>query len=181
VLACTGVIQAYIEVRTLNALTHTTYGELVLLKTGLLGLLIGLGAVNRERVIPALRRLAAAAATPGEPGALLRRTMRGELAAMISVFGVTAALVAFTPPIVTAQASRTRVRQAPTPSHTSAHAAITTSATVAPGMIPFASGAARACRARARRAHQPRVGAGAHPRGGVPTGRRRAPAHYRWC
>jgi copper transport protein len=99
VLAVTGVIQAYIDVRNVNALTHTTYGELVLLKTGLLGLLIGLGAINRERVIPALRRLVAAASTPGETGVLLRRSTLGELATMSCVFAVTAALVAFAPPI----------------------------------------------------------------------------------
>jgi len=99
VLAVTGVVQAYIDIRSLNALTHTTYGELVLLKTGLLGLLIGLGAINRERVIPTLRRLVEAGSTPGETGVLLRRSTRGELAAMACVFAVTAALVAFAPPI----------------------------------------------------------------------------------
>jgi copper transport protein len=98
-LALSGVVQAYIDVRSLHALTHTTYGELVLLKTGLLGLLIGLGAVNRERVLPSLRRLTAAGSAPGETGVLLRNVTRGELAAMASVFGVTAALVAFAPPI----------------------------------------------------------------------------------
>jgi len=98
-LVLTGTVQAYIDVRSFNALTHSTYGELVLLKTGLLGLLVGLGAINRERVIPALRRLLAARSTPGEAGVLLRRSTRGELAAMASVFGVTAALVAFAPPI----------------------------------------------------------------------------------
>jgi copper transport protein len=99
VLAVTGVVQAYIDIRSVNALTHTTYGELVLLKTGLLGMLIGLGAINRERVIPTLRRLHAAGSTPGDTGVLVRRTTRGELAAMVSVFTVTAALVAFAPPI----------------------------------------------------------------------------------
>jgi copper transport protein len=99
VIACTGIVEAYIDVRTVHALTTTTYGELVLLKTGLLGILIGLGAINRERIIPTLRRLVAAAATPGQTGVLLRQTTRGELAAMASVFGVTAALVAFAPPI----------------------------------------------------------------------------------
>jgi len=99
VIACTGIVEAYIDVRTVHALTTTTYGELVLLKTGLLGILIGLGAINRERIIPTLRRLVAAAATPAQTGVLLRQTTRGELAAMASVFGVTAALVAFAPPI----------------------------------------------------------------------------------
>jgi copper transport protein len=99
VIACTGVIQAYIDVRSLHALTTSTYGELVLVKTGLLGILIGLGAVNRERVIPALRRLLAAASTPGEIGVLLRQTTRSELAAMTVVFAATATLVAYAPPI----------------------------------------------------------------------------------
>ena len=98
-LVLSGVVQAYIDVRSLNALTHTTYGELVLLKTGLLGLLIGLGAVNRERVLPTLRRLLAVRSAPGAAGRLLRDTTRGELAAMAAVFGVTGALVSFTPPI----------------------------------------------------------------------------------
>jgi copper transport protein len=99
VLAISGVIQAYIDIRSLSALTNTTYGELVLLKTGLMGMLIGLGAVNRERVIPTLRRLVEAGATPGATGVLLRRSTRGELAAMVCVFAVTAALVTFAPPI----------------------------------------------------------------------------------
>ncbi|HZL54300.1 MAG TPA: CopD family protein, partial [Solirubrobacteraceae bacterium] len=98
-LALTGVIEAYIDVRSLHALTHSTYGELVALKTGLLGLLIGLGAVNRERVLPTLRRLLAAASAPGATGVLLRDITRGELAAMVAVFGTTAALVSFAPPI----------------------------------------------------------------------------------
>jgi copper transport protein len=98
-LAITGVIQAYIDVRSVHALTHTTYGALVLVKTGLRSFLIGLGAVNRERVIPTLRRLLQAGAPPGDAGRLLRDTTRGELALMLSVFAATAALVAFAPPI----------------------------------------------------------------------------------
>jgi copper transport protein len=115
VIAVTGVIQAYIAVRTVNALTHTTYGELVLLKIGLLGLLIGLGAINRERVIPTLRRLRAAGSAAGETGVLLARTTRGELATMACVFAVTAALLAYTPPVrlATASATAAHVRESP--------------------------------------------------------------------
>jgi copper transport protein len=98
-LALTGVVQAYIEVRSVSALTHSTYGDLVLLKSGLLGLLIGLGAINRERSLPSLRRLLVAHATPGETGVLLRRSTRGELVATVCVFVVAAALVAYAPPI----------------------------------------------------------------------------------
>jgi copper transport protein len=98
-IAVTGVVQAYIDVRSLHGLFHSTYGALVIVKVALLLVLIALGWVNRERVIPALRRIADARATPGAAGVLARRTMRGELALMLCVFGVTAALISYTPPI----------------------------------------------------------------------------------
>lgn len=98
-IALTGVVQAYIDVRSFHGLLHTTYGVLVLVKVALLLVLIGLGWVYRERVIPALKRLASAARASGRAGILARRTMRGELALMLAVFGVTAALVSYAPPI----------------------------------------------------------------------------------
>ena len=58
-----------------------------------------LGWVNRERVIPSLTRAATAGSAPGEAGVLARRTLRGEMALMLCVFGVTAALVSYAPPI----------------------------------------------------------------------------------
>ncbi len=99
VIAATGVIQAYIDVRSFDGLFHTTYGTLIIVKVVLLLFLICLGWVNRERVIPALRRIAGERRPPGEVGALARRTMRGELALMLCVFGVTAALITYAPPI----------------------------------------------------------------------------------
>jgi copper transport protein len=98
-IAATGVVQAYIDVRTFEGLFHSTYGALVIVKVVLLATLIGLGWVNRERVLPALRRIAGVGASPGPVGVLARRTMRGELALMLVVFGVTAALVSYAPPI----------------------------------------------------------------------------------
>lgn len=98
-IALTGVLQAYIDVRSVHALLHSTYGALVIVKVALLLVLIALGWINRERVLPALRRVVDARLTPGQPGVLARRTMRGELAVMIGVFGVTAALISYTPPI----------------------------------------------------------------------------------
>jgi copper transport protein len=99
VIAVTGVVQAYIDVRSLNGLFHTTYGALIIAKTVLLLALIGLGWVNRERVIPAFRRIVASERPPGQTGALARRTLRGELALLLCVFGVTAALISYAPPI----------------------------------------------------------------------------------
>jgi copper transport protein len=98
-IAITGVIQALIDVRTLHSLLETTYGVLVLVKIALLLVLIALGWVNRERMLPALERLVDARETPGAAGVLARRTLRSELALMLCVFGVTAALIAYTPPI----------------------------------------------------------------------------------
>jgi copper transport protein len=99
VIAVTGVVQAYIDVRSLSGLFHTTYGALIIVKVLLLLVLIGFGYVNRERVIPALRRVTGAGSSPGAVGVLARRTMRGELALMLCVFGVTAALISYAPPI----------------------------------------------------------------------------------
>jgi copper transport protein len=99
VIAVSGVVQAYIDVRTLNALFHSTYGALIIVKIILLLVLIGLGWVNRDRVIPAFKRIAGTDQPPAATGVLARRTMRGELALMLCVFGVTAALISYAPPI----------------------------------------------------------------------------------
>jgi copper transport protein len=99
VIALTGVLQAYIDVRSVSGLLHTTYGALIIAKTVLLLALIGLGAVNRRRVIPLLERLIAGGRPPGATGVLARRTMRVELALMLCAFGVTAALISYAPPI----------------------------------------------------------------------------------
>ena len=98
-IAATGVLQAYIDVRSLDALFNTTYGLLIVAKTALLLVLIGFGWANRERLIPALRRIVGQGAAPGGTGVLARRSLRGELALMLCVFGVTAALVTYAPPI----------------------------------------------------------------------------------
>jgi copper transport protein len=98
-IAATGTVQAYIDVRSIDGLLHTTYGALILVKTGLLLTLTGLGWVNRERVIPALKRIVEVGSSPGAAGVVARRTLRGELALMLVVFGVTAALVSYAPPI----------------------------------------------------------------------------------
>ncbi len=98
-LAVTGLVQAYIDVRRVADLWETTYGLLVLAKMVLLVVLVGFGWVNRDRIIPRLRRLVEGAAAPGSVGVLARRNLRGELATMLVVFGVTAALIAYTPPI----------------------------------------------------------------------------------
>jgi copper transport protein len=97
-LAATGTLQAIFEVRTLSALTGTAFGRAVLIKALLLLALIALGAVNRRRVVPALRRLAAGGAAPGDAGRLLRRTLRAEVGLIVAVLAVTGALTGYPPP-----------------------------------------------------------------------------------
>ena len=102
-LAATGVLQALIDMGwSLSALTSTPFGRAVLIKVGLLVVLVALGAVNRQRVVPALRRLADGGAPPGAAGRLLRRTLRAEVALLVVVLGVTSALVSYAPPAATA-------------------------------------------------------------------------------
>ena len=71
-LLATGVTQALIDMGGLAPLLHTAFGRAVLIKFVLLLALVGLGAVNRQRVVPALRRLAAGGQPPGGAGRVLR-------------------------------------------------------------------------------------------------------------
>ena len=98
----TGLVQAYVYVRHLDALIETGYGRAVLIKFCLLMVLIGIGAYNRRRSVPRLKRIAAGGESPGRAGLLLRRALRAEVALLVVVLGVTAALASYAPP-VTAQ------------------------------------------------------------------------------
>ena len=98
-LLTTGVIQSIISVRTFPALLDSAYGRAVLIKAILFAALMGLGWINRRRLVPALRSAAAATAAPGRAGVLLRRTLRAEAALMLAVLGVTAALASYAPSV----------------------------------------------------------------------------------
>jgi copper transport protein len=98
----TGLIQAYVYVRHPGDLLGTGYGRAVLAKFLLLMALIGIGAYNRRRSVPHLKKIAAGGEPPGRAGLLLRRALRAELALLAIVIGVTAALASYAPP-VTAQ------------------------------------------------------------------------------
>jgi copper transport protein len=105
-LACVGLIlltgvgQAYAYVRHLDNLLDTAYGRAVLIKFLLLvGALMPLGAYNRYRSVPRLKRIAAGGQAPGRAGLLVRRALRGEVALVVVVLGVTAALAGYAPAI----------------------------------------------------------------------------------
>jgi copper transport protein len=98
-IMATGLIQTYVYVRHLGDLLSTGYGRAVLAKFLLLLAVIGIAAYNRRTVIPRLRRVAELGGSPGLPGVLLRRALRGEVALLAVVIGVTAALASYAPPV----------------------------------------------------------------------------------
>ena len=98
VLLVTGTVQAFEHIGSWAAVLDTGFGRAVLIKVVLIAALIAIGVVNRRRVVPGLQRLAAATAAPGQLGHLLRRTLRAEVALVVAVLGVTAALVSYPPP-----------------------------------------------------------------------------------
>jgi copper transport protein len=97
-LVAGGVIQGIVYIGPLSDLVETAFGRAVLIKAALLLALVSLGAVNRQRLVPALRRLADRGERLGRAGLLLRRTLRAEVALIVVVLGVTAALVSYAPP-----------------------------------------------------------------------------------
>ncbi|HVW46716.1 MAG TPA: CopD family protein, partial [Solirubrobacterales bacterium] len=98
-IMATGLIQAYVYVRHPADLLSTGYGRAVLAKFLLLLAVIAIAAYNRQTVMPRLRRIAAEGGSPGLPGVLLRRALRGEVALLAVVIGVTAALASYAPPV----------------------------------------------------------------------------------
>lgn len=99
VLALTGTFQAWQQTRSWAALGTTTYGALLLVKTGLLAVLVALGAVARRHV----RR--------AHPARALRRGVLVELAVLVAALGVTSVLVS-QPPAQVAYAAALTTRPA---------------------------------------------------------------------
>ena len=83
VVAVTGTVSGWQQVRTLDALTSTAYGRLLLAKVVGFVVLVGLGWVNRSRLLPLVAR------TVGP----LTRSLRVEVVVAAVVLGLTAALI----------------------------------------------------------------------------------------
>jgi copper transport protein len=89
VLLVAGAVNGYLQVRAWRALWETEYGVLLLIKVGLVLPLLALGAYNNRYAVPRLRTQIASAIER-------RRFLRfagAELAIMVTIVGVTAALV----------------------------------------------------------------------------------------
>ncbi len=98
VLVVGGLIQAIVYVGPLSDFVDTAFGRAILIKATLLLGLVGLGWLNRARLLPDLREVAERRQAPGRAGQLIRRTLRAEVATIVVVLGVTAALVSYPPP-----------------------------------------------------------------------------------
>jgi copper transport protein len=99
-LVFSGVVQAIELLGSVSDLLDTGYGRLVLAKSLLLIVLVGLGALQRRRSLPGLRAAASHEAAPGAAGRLLRNLLRTEGALLIAVFVLTAVLAGAAPPVV---------------------------------------------------------------------------------
>jgi copper transport protein len=97
-LIASGVAQSIVHLRSFGDLLHTAFGRAVLIKIIVLLVLVVLGALNRRRSVPRIRAAAATGAAPGAAGRVLRATLRAEVALLVVVLGVTAALVSYAPP-----------------------------------------------------------------------------------
>jgi copper transport protein len=91
-LILAGTAQALVEIGSVDALLHTRYGQLLLVKVGLLLAILAVAAVSRRLV----RRTPAEGAEPAAAGRL-RRTVLVEVIGAVIVIGVAAALVQTTP------------------------------------------------------------------------------------
>jgi copper transport protein len=98
VLVATGLAAAWRQVGELDAITTTHYGQLVLVKAGLLGAVLCFAAVSRRQVrARTIRSLDAAAPAGPARWSILARSVRAEALLAGVVLAVTSVLVATTP------------------------------------------------------------------------------------
>jgi copper transport protein len=92
VLVVTGTYAAYTEIGlSMEGLTSTTYGRLVLGKVALYVVLLGFGAINRQRLVPALE------ADWANASRRLARFVAAEVGLLVLVISLTAWLIAAVP------------------------------------------------------------------------------------
>jgi copper transport protein len=99
VLLLSGVVQAIVEVRSFPALLDSAFGRAVLIKVMVAVGIIALGYINRQEILPELRKAAAEDSTPGKAGVLLRRTLRLEFLLGLTAIAVTGALSSYAPSV----------------------------------------------------------------------------------
>lgn len=103
-LVIAGGLLAWKEVGSFSALGSTSYGRLLLVKIGIVGLILVAAAYNRWRLVPEIEAEEQAEADGGDhplrgrAWTHLTRTVVGEALAIVVVLGITATLVNIAPP-----------------------------------------------------------------------------------
>jgi putative copper resistance protein D len=93
-LVIVGAVFAYLLVGDLEGLVSTAYGWTLLAKVAVVGLLLGLAALNKLRLVPAMER------GDADAPARLRRSIAWEMAAVAAILVATATLTSITTPPV---------------------------------------------------------------------------------
>jgi copper transport protein len=83
VVVVTGTISGVVQVRTLDGLTSTGYGQLLLAKVAGFGVLVAFGAYHRRVLLPRVEQLVAR----------LGRSLHAEIGVAVAVLAVTAVLI----------------------------------------------------------------------------------------
>ncbi|HEY3089060.1 MAG TPA: copper resistance protein CopC [Jatrophihabitantaceae bacterium] len=121
-LVASGLLAAWRQVGELDAITSTHYGQLLLVKAGLLGVVLCFAAISRRQVRAGTTRSFDAAGLSAR-WSVLARSVRAEAALAAVVLAVTAVLVATTP---------ARAAYRPTQLHTVAAGPLTVQLTAVP-------------------------------------------------
>lgn len=100
VIVASGVLRGYLEIRSIDGLTGSSYGIALIVKLAAFLPLIGLGAINNRWTKPRIER-AAAEGAPSPQLSTLRRLVTVEVLLGVVILGVTAVLVALAPPVGT--------------------------------------------------------------------------------
>lgn len=106
-LQLTGALQSIAYLTSFGELIDDPFGRAVLVKIVLVLVLVALGAVNRQRVLPQLRTAARGGAAARAATALLRWTVCAEVALLLIVLAVTGVLAGYAPATATRGASAT--------------------------------------------------------------------------
>jgi copper transport protein len=128
VVVLTGLVRGLVEVRTWHGLTSTSFGRTLLIKLVLVAGLIALGAVNRFRIVPALRAGRAKVASIGS-------TVRAELALAIPIVVAAAVLGELPPAQYVAQPAATQAPPAVTVSGNDFATSVKVQLTASPGTV----------------------------------------------
>lgn len=96
-IVVTGAAQSVSHLTEFSELFSTAFGRAIAVKSALLLVLVGLGAYNRQIVLPALRRLNTNDDSPGAVGTRFKRVLTTEVAISAVVLAVAAMLVGYSP------------------------------------------------------------------------------------